>query len=41
MVSSPSAHPVKLLTTILQEYQPYLCTEVSCVYYIVKNGKET
>jgi hypothetical protein len=36
MVSSPSAHPVKLLMTILKVYQPYLCTEVRCVYYIVK-----
>jgi hypothetical protein len=41
MVSSPSAHPVKLLMTILKEYQPYLCTEVRCIYSIVKNEKQT
>lgn len=41
MVSSPYAHPVKLLMTTLKEYQPYLRTEVRCIYYIVKNGKQT
>lgn len=28
MISSPSAHPVKLITTILKEYLPYLYIEV-------------